>query len=390
MWIVLLVLGIVLFIGLVIVHEFGHFLAARRNGVDIEEFGIGFPPRAWKRKTKKGFIFSLNWLPIGGFVRLKGENDAASEKGSFGAASFGVKTKIMLAGVAMNLAVAFVLLTIVALIGMPKILDDQFTVASDTKIMRNDVLAGHVEPGSPAEKAGLKTRDQLISIQGRSGGDVTYYDQDGQTILFQEQAPLDEPERLVSGQQLPELTKRYAGQEIIIVYQRDGKQHTTNATLRTAEEVNGGRAYLGVVPAEFTLQRSTWSAPIVALGLMKQFTIATFQGLGTAITALFQGDAAKASEQVSGPVGIVAVLKEGSLLGYQFILFVIAVISLSLALMNILPIPALDGGRFYVLLLSRIFGRKLSQAMEERIVGASFVFLLILIVLITIVDVRRL
>jgi regulator of sigma E protease len=104
---------------------------------------------------------------------------------------------------------------------------------------------------------------------------------------------------------------------------------------------------------------------------------------------LFQGDTAKASEQVSGPVGIVVVLKDGSLLGYQFVMLIIGLISLSLAIMNILPIPALDGGRFYVLLLSRIFGRKLSQDMEERIVGTSFIFLLVLIVLITIVDVRR-
>lgn len=372
MWVLLLILGILLFIGLVIVHEFGHFLVARRNGVEVEEFGIGFPPRAWKRKTKKGFIFSLNWLPIGGFVKLKGENDSASDKGSFGAATFWVKTKIMLAGVAMNLLVAFVLLTVLAAIGMPKILDNQFTVASDTKILKNDVLVGYVEPGSPAEKAGLQVRDRLIAIQPipvDSIGDVA-----AQTIT--------------SASQLPEVTEQFLGKEVSIAFERDGKAKSAAVQLRNQDEVNG-KAYLGVSPTEYTLQRSTWSAPIVALGLLKQFTIATFQGLGTAIAALFQGDGAKASEQVSGPVGIIAVLKEGSFLGYQFILFVIAIISLSLAIMNILPIPALDGGRFYVLLLSRIFGRKLSQDMEERIVGTSFVFLILLIILITIVDVNR-
>src|SRR5262245_23855485 len=111
MTILLLILGILLFIGLVVLHELGHFLAARRNGVDVEEFGIGFPPRAWQRKTRKDFIFSLNWLPIGGFVKLKGETDSATEKGSFGAASFRTKTKIMLAGVGMNLLAAFVIFT---------------------------------------------------------------------------------------------------------------------------------------------------------------------------------------------------------------------------------------------------------------------------------------
>ncbi len=386
MWVLLLILGIVLFIGLVIVHEFGHFLVARRNGVDVEEFGIGFPPRAWKRKTKKGFIFSLNWLPIGGFVKLKGENDAASEKGSFGAAPFWVKTKIMLAGVVMNLLVAFVMLTALALIGMPKILDNQFTVTSDTKIVKNDVLIGYVEPGSPAGKAGLQTRDRLISIQPR--GSIQYLDQSGNLLYTDDSSEPTEPQILHSAAELPSITKQFPGQTVIITFERGGKEQSTSVQLRSEEEAKG-KAYLGVSPTEFTLQRSTWSAPIVALGLIKQFTIATFQGLGTAISALFQGDAAKASEQVSGPVGIVAVLKEGSLLGYQFILFVIAIISLSLAIMNILPIPALDGGRFYVLLLSRIFGRKLSQDMEERIVGTSFVFLILLIILITIVDVRR-
>jgi regulator of sigma E protease len=127
----------------------------------------------------------------------------------------------------------------------------------------------------------------------------------------------------------------------------------------------------------------------VAGGLIGQFTALTFQGLGTAITAVFQGDGAKAAEQVSGPVGIVVLLKEGSLIGVQFVLLIIAIISLTLAIMNVLPIPALDGGRLYMVLLARLFGKELSQEMEERIVGASFIFLLFLIVLITVVDVRR-
>src|SRR4051812_6435128 len=108
----LLILGLVLFVGLVVIHEFGHFLVARRNGVDVEEFGIGFPPTAWSRKikSKKGdFKFSINWLPLGGFVRLKGEHDADKAPGSFGAASLPAKVKIMAAGVAMNLLAAFVL-----------------------------------------------------------------------------------------------------------------------------------------------------------------------------------------------------------------------------------------------------------------------------------------
>ncbi len=366
MSILLLIIGLVLFIGLVVVHEFGHFLAARRNGVEVEEFGIGFPPRAWERKTKKGFLFTINWLPIGGFVKLKGENDAATEPGSFGAASFRTKTKIMLAGVGMNLLAAFVIFTILALVGMPQLIDKQFSVQSDTKTSHREVLVGYVEANSPAAKAGLRARDKIIAV-GLPGHHLS---------------------SLPSAAAMPEVTKRYAGKKIEISYSRDNQVHTAQPILRTQAVAKDG-AYLGLSPTEFTLTRATWSAPVQSLGLMWQFTAATFKGLGTAFSALFHGDTTTASQQVSGPVGIVVLLHDGSLLGYQFVLLIIGLISLSLAIMNVLPIPALDGGRFYVLFLSRIFGKKLSKDMEERIVGSSFVFLLILVVLITIVDVKR-
>jgi regulator of sigma E protease len=146
---------------------------------------------------------------------------------------------------------------------------------------------------------------------------------------------------------------------------------------------------MGISPTELTLTRSTWSAPIVAGGLIGQFTGATFQGLGSMLSALFAGEGQKAAAQVAGPVGIIVLLKDGSLLGYEFVLMIIAIISLTLAIMNVLPIPALDGGRLFMILLSRLFGKQMSQEMEERIVGASFMFLIFLIVMITIVDVRR-
>lgn len=361
MAVVLLIIGILLFIGLVVFHEFGHFIAARRNGVEVEEFGIGFPPRAWARKTNKGFLFSVNWLPIGGFVRLKGENDAATAAGSFGAAPFKVKTKIMLAGVALNLVAAFVIFTVLAWVGMPQIIDNQFSVKNDTKVVHRELMVAYVQPDSPAEKAGLHDQDRLLDVAGQ---------------------------QVTSAAQLPHITKAHAGQTVPITYERDGVRQTTTIQLRTDAEAKGA-AYLGLSPSEYVLTRATWSAPVQSLGLMWQFTTATFKGIGVAISALFQGDTTTASEQVSGPVGIFWVLKQGSVIGYQFVLLIIGAISLSLAIMNVLPIPALDGGRFYVLLLSRAFGKKLSQEMEERIVGASFVFLLLLIVLITIVDVKR-
>lgn len=393
MSVVLLIVGLLLFVGLVVIHEFGHFVMARRNGVEVEEFGIGFPPRAWSKKTKDGFIFSLNWLPIGGFVKLKGESDAAKEKGSLGAASTWAKSKIMLAGVVMNLLVAFGLLTALAWVGMPQLLDNQFTVKSDTKVAQSEVLIGYVEPDSPAAKGGLQSRDRLISIQGVAPS-IKYYDKTGTQQLWEDKGPT-ETKAIASAAQLPDLTKRFAGQQTEVTYERDGHRRIASVMLRSQAEVeaskktNDPKGYLGISPTEFTLTRSTWSAPLVAGGLIGQFTAATFQGLGHVVTAVFQGQGSKAAEQVSGPVGIVVLLKDGSLLGPQFVLMIIAIISLTLAIMNVLPIPALDGGRLFMVLLSRLFGKQLSQEMEERIVGASFIFLLFLIVLITIVDVKR-
>lgn len=389
MSIFLLIVGLVLFVGLVLVHEWGHFIVARRNGVKVEEFGLFFPPRAWGRKTKSGFILSVNWLPLGGFVRLKGEHDADTGKGSFGAATLWVKTKIMAAGVAMNLLVAFAIFTVLAWVGMPKLVDHQFTINSDTKIVRNDVLAGDILSGSPAARIGLQPRDNLLAI-----------------------APVSQPNQaknITSSDKLPAITKSFAGQEVTVTYQRNGQTETATTTLLTkkvvaaSQKTNSPKGYLGISPTDYTLRRSTWSAPVVAVGIIKQFTVLTFQGLGTALKGLGSAIAGiatnnqterktgqtQASSQVSGPVGIFVILKDGSALGPQLMLMIIAVISLTLAIMNILPIPALDGGKIFVTLVARLFHKKVSRQVEDWVYGTSFALLLGLIVLITIVDVKR-
>jgi regulator of sigma E protease len=365
--------GLILFILLVLVHEWGHFKAARRNGVEVEEFGLFFPPRITTLTKKNGTEYTLNALPLGGFVKLKGENDADRRPGTFGASTFWVKTKILLAGVGMNLLTAFVMITILAWVGLPKLIDNQFTVSSDATLMQHDVLAALIETGSPADKAGVTQGDRLTAIG----------------IADKTLSPINSPA------DLPKLTEKYAGKEVQLVYVRDDVERSAEIKLRSEDVVTKSKktdkpvGYLGVTPTEYTLQRYTWSAPVVAAGTISQFTVLTFHGLGTAIASLFQGDTTKAREQVSGPVGVFAVLQQGTLFGFQFMLFVIAIISLSLAIMNILPIPALDGGRWFVLALFRILKKPLTKEREEAIHGAGFVFLMGLIVLITIVDVQR-
>ncbi len=387
MSIVLLIVGIVLFIGLVVIHEWGHFIAARRGGVEAEEFGIFFPPRLYQHKTKAGWLFTINLLPLGGFVKLKGEHDSDTEPGTFGAASLWVKTQIMAAGVFMNLVTALALLTILAVVGMPSLIPNQFTVKQDTKLVSQEVLIGYVEPGSPAQKIGLQPEDQLndISLPGYS------------------------PVSLDNAAKLPSITKSFAGKPVIIYYTRAGHEREARTTLLSAKTVaasqktDNPKGYLGISPTQFTLQRSTWSAPIVAVGLSTQVTVLTFQGLGHALAGLGsliaggvtgntvarQHGQTSATAQVAGPVGIFAIMKSGSLLGYQFMLFIIAIISLTLAIMNILPVPALDGGRLWITLIARAVKRPLSAGVEEAINMAGFVVLIGLVVLITIVDVKR-
>jgi regulator of sigma E protease len=387
MSILLLVIGLILFIGLVVVHEYGHFIVARRNGVEVEEFGIFFPPSLYRRKTKAGWIFSINAVPLGGFVKLKGEHDSDTAPGSFGTATLWVKSKIMAAGVLMNLATALVLLTILALVGLPKLVDNQFTVKGDTQLVSQKVLIGYVDSGSPAAKAGLQSQDEIIALQ--LGG--------------------HSPVAITASKKLPQITKQFAGQTAEVFYTRGGHESQTKVTLLTksavaaSQDSKNPKGYLGIVPTDFSLQRSTWSAPIVAVGFSAQVTALTFQGLGHALHGLgsliagaFTGNTTarqhgqtNASSQVAGPVGIFVILKDGSLLGYQFMLFIIAIISLTLAIMNILPIPALDGGRLWITLATRSLNKPLSAKREEAINFAGFAVLISLIILVTIVDVKR-
>ena len=372
MSILLLILGLLLFVGLVVVHEWGHFIMARRGGVDVEEFGIGFPPKAKTITRKNGTEYTLNWLPLGGFVRLKGEHDADKSKGSYGAASLGRKVKIMTAGVVMNLLVAYIMLVLLALVGLPKLVDNQFTVKSNEHVTKPQLFAGQVEPGSPAEKIGLKSSDVLLTIADNTSSD-----------------------QLNSNEDLPNITKKYAGKQVTITYSRDGKVSSGTAQLRTTAEVeaskktNNPKGTLGIAPGEYNVSRYTWSAPIVAGGTIVQFTELTLKGLGTALHGVFTGNGKQASEQVSGPVGIFVILQQGTHLGIQFILMVIAVISLTLAIMNVLPIPALDGGRLFVTLIYRGLKKPLSERTEDLIHGSGFAALMVLFVLITVVDVKR-
>ena len=370
----LYIFGIFAFIMLVVLHEFGHMVASKRNGVVVEEFGVGFPPRAWGKKLRKkkgdDTLYSLNWLPLGGFVKLKGEHDDATEKGSFGAASLKTKVKILLAGVGMNFLTAWVLLTGLFLVGAPKLPfeslpfygKEQSVIQSDTKTVASKTYVGEVSKNSPAEKAGLEFGDVILSLNGQVPGDELT---------------------------LNELTKKYAGQEVKLKFEDENNRKDKEVEVQLREDGESG-GVLGVGVAQTVKFKSTWSAPINAITTMYQSTEATFRGIGYAFSSIVHGESEKAGEVVGGPVATVDAIKNVSRSGFPDLVLLIALISLSLGIMNVLPIPALDGGRLFLILLFRLKGKVLTKEKEEKLNAWGMGFLLIFILLITVVDVRRL
>lgn len=370
-----IIIGLFVLVFLVVIHELGHAIVARRNGVVVEEFGIGFPPKAWDKKLKDGILFTVNWLPLGGFVKLQGEHDAASKKGDYGHATFWQKTKILFAGVAVNWIAAIVILTILALTGLPKILPNQFTVPSDASVTTSPVTTTAVTAGEPADKAGIKARDQIVAINGTPIKTTT---------------------------QFIDVTRENKGKTVAVTYERNGNETTVDVPLRGDDKPAFG-AGLG---QQETI-RSTWSAPIVGVGTTVQFTIVTLQGVGELIGNFFGGliqqlspdqtvrqQGAKnvdtAANSVAGPVGILGVIfPAAGEAGPTQVLFLAAIISLTLAVMNTLPIPSLDGGRWFVTALFKLFRKPLHKETEEKIHGTGFLLLMALVIVITVGDIGK-
>lgn len=381
-----IVIGLIVLVVLVALHELGHAYAAKRNGVVVEEFGIGFPPKAYSFKKKtdkilpKGTIISINWLPLGGFVKLKGEHDSDSKKGDYGAASFWGKTQILFAGVAMNWLIAIIIFTVLSVFGMPKALDNQFYIKEDVRLTGGQTIVSAVGEGLPAEKAGIKSGDEILSIGG---------------------------EEINTINQISEYSKENAGKTIELEISRDGKTEVKKIDVRT--DNSDGKGYIGLSSERLGEKiYSTWSAPIVGVGTTVQFTGATFQGLGDLVANLFNGLAKQISTSsetrsegsaelnaagagVSGPIGIIGVIfPQAAQSGLVTVLFLAAIISLTLACMNTLPIPALDGGRWFLTFIFRkILKKPLTKEKEENINAIGFLALMVLSLVVIILDIIK-
>lgn len=389
--------GLLILVFLVVIHELGHGIVARRNGVVVEEFGVGFPPLAWGKKIArsilgKNVLYSVNWLPIGGFVKLRGEYDAANKKGDYGAATFWQKTKIILAGVAMNWLFAALLFTILALVGLPRIIDKQFYVPSDAVVQKSPVTIDEVTKGLPASEAGLQKGDviQHVSLSVVCPASV-----DAQC----DTPSADEIDSIIA------LTKKYPGGTFNVDYQRGNQQQSAKLKTRTAAAATDGKGYLGVLFSQKspTTYRSTWSAPLVGVGVTSQLSVEIVKGLGDLLGKVWTGlvgnltgnrvasqQLATAGDSVAGPVGIVGkILPSAVNAGIVPLMLITAILSVTLAVMNVLPIPALDGGRWYLMSIFKLLRRPLTREIEERINTYGMMFLLGLIAIITVTDVFK-
>lgn len=358
---------------LVLLHELGHFVVARMFGVKADEFGIGFPPRAvgfvklngkWKRigRTDRtsytNTVWSLNWLPLGGFVRLKGEaGEDGHDKDSLLAQNGWKKFAILAAGVTMNWLLAAVIFTIGFSVGVPAALDDlpASAVVTDKRVQIMEIV-----PGSAAAKAGLQAGDELVTVGGRLTENATLAKE-----LLQQQST--------------------GGEELMLEIKRAGKMQAILAKPEFLTELN--RVGLGVALADTgTVRFPVWLAVGEGITLTARYTWMIVTGFFGLIGGLVLG---KPSAELSGPIGIAVmtggIVDQGKWAVAQFA----AILSLNLAVINFLPIPALDGGRAAFVTIEALRRKKNNAHTEAVVHQIGFITLIIIVLLVTLQDIYR-
>lgn len=360
----ILLFFVVIFV-LVLVHEFGHFWVAKKTDMRVDEFGIGFPPKV--ASVKRGeTTYSFNLLPIGGFVRIFGEDATDAENApdkdrSFIAKSPLQQSAVLIAGVTANMLFAWLLFVSVMALGVPTVVDEAMA-SDDARLVISEVL-----PGSPAEEAGL-VRGAVIT--GLSAGEEA--DLIGNITSFQA------------------FTEDRPGLTVTVSYTFAGEEKVTEVTpIAGVVEADPDRAAVGIALAMIDVV----SEPIhIALWEGTKHTgqtlVAVVVGIGTLLADSIMLKADLSS--VAGPVGIVGLVEEAAGFGFTSLLLFTALISVNLAVINLLPFPALDGGRLLFVLIEVIKGSKIKPVWVMRLNTIGFFILIALMVAVTWSDISKL
>lgn len=359
---------------LVLSHEWGHFIIARKHGIKVSEFGFGFPPRlfgfrrlknqkrwqfVWRNRDANpgsATLYSLNLIPLGGFVKIKGEDAGrveANDPDSFANKKPWQKASVLVAGVAMNVFVAFMMLSAGYMIGLPETRNPNETPLPNSVLQIVEVL-----PGKPAQAAGLLAGDVITKIDNL------------------EQPQVKELQRYIDA---------HKNNDITVVVLRSGESVTK--TIHPIVYPDTGKGGLGVALAEVATVRYPWYQALYHGAIATWFYLqAIVLGFGLLLKDIFTGQGVGSA--VSGPIGVAIVTGQAARLGVVYLLQFMAVLSLNLAVLNILPIPALDGGRLLFVIINKLKKRPIAPAFEQLAHTISFVALMALVVVITVQDVR--
>lgn len=340
MQIVQIALAVLAFGLMILAHEFGHFIVAKRAGILVHTFAIGFRPTLfkWRRGETQ---YELNVLPLGGYVRMEGEDfEDGAKSGSFRSKSLCQRIAVIAAGPAMNLVLAVVLLAVGAsAYGVPQ-------------GVTNEIV--EIRPGWPAAEAGLRPRDRIVAIDGV---------------------------RVEDGQQMVRTIHRSAGKPLVLDVRRGTEIFQVRVTPRLEPRMNVGAT--GVTPG---VQRARYD-PIAAIGWGVQQSARYVSDIFTGLARVFR--AGRMLDDLSGPVGAVRVLSDAARAGLDSYLFMTAFLSVMIGIFNLLPIPALDGGRLMFLFVEAIRRRVVDPRREGYIHVIGFALLITLILVLTFRDLTR-
>lgn len=337
---------------LILVHEFGHFFVAKRAGILVEEFGIGLPPRLFGKKFGET-LYSVNLFPIGGFVKLHGEQtekEATKPNRAFINKSKKTRSLIIIAGVVMNFVLAILAFAFVySVTGIPR--------------QTENVKIVEIAQNSPAEKAGVKENDVVREVDGQ---------------------------KISSTSQFIKSIESRKGEEARVIVERNGNVKEISLTPRTEPPEREGPIGVIISTTE-TYLPPLWQRPFIGVYYGFQEAIfwggAVIAGIIKIFSDLFAGQVPK---DLAGPVGIFAITSEAASYGYLAVINFVGILSVNLAILNILPFPALDGGRLLFIGIESIFGRRVLPKVEATIHTLGMVVLILVIIAITAHDIRRL